>query len=103
MRRKVQSATTRFAGARLGLWKATLWLVLWLVVPLANTGSATTPSASNWPMFRGGPALLGVADGKLDDNLTLLWSFKSGGPIKSSAAVVGGKVFIGSGDMNVYA
>src|SRR5206468_12689564 len=35
-------------------------------------------SEPSWPMYRGGPALLGVASGKLADKLTLLWSFKTG-------------------------
>src|SRR2546425_4803149 len=60
-------------------------------------------AASNWPMFRGNPALTGIASGTLPDKLSLLWSFKTGGPVKSSAAVVDGHVFIGSGDSNVYA
>ena len=58
---------------------------------------------ANWPMFRGNPALTGVASGALPDKLSLLWSFKTGGPVKSSAAIVDGRVFIGSGDGNVYA
>src|SRR2546426_1468249 len=60
-------------------------------------------AASNWPMFRGNPALTGVASGTLPDKLSLLWSFKTDGPVKSSAAIVGGRVFIGSGDSHVYA
>jgi eukaryotic-like serine/threonine-protein kinase len=59
--------------------------------------------AAIWPMFRGNPALTGVAAGNLPDKLSLLWSFKTGGPIKSSAAIVEGRVFIGSGDGQVYA
>ena len=60
-------------------------------------------SGANWLMFRGNPALTGVAAGTLPDKLSLLWSFKTGGPVKSSAAIVGGRVFIGSGDSSVYA
>src|SRR6266571_8185823 len=60
-------------------------------------------SGANWLMFRGNPALTGVAAGTLPDKLSLLWSFKTGGPVKSSAAIVGGRVFIGSGDSHVYA
>src|SRR5258708_28020983 len=54
-------------------------------------------------MFRGGPALLGVASGNLPGKLNLVWSFKTGGPVKSSAAIEQGRVFIGSHDGNVYA
>ncbi len=59
--------------------------------------------AAAWPMFRGGPQLLGVANGSIEKELALLWTYKTGGPVKSSAAVVGGKVFIGSGDQHVHA
>src|SRR2546423_9886791 len=64
---------------------------------------AAAGDAADWMMFRGNPALTGVAAGNLPDKLSLLWSFKTGGPVKSSAAVVGGRVFIGSGDGLVYA
>jgi outer membrane protein assembly factor BamB len=57
---------------------------------------------ASWPMFRGGPSLLGVAAGSIDPKLSLLWSFKTEGPVKSSAAIVGQRVFIGSDDGNVY-
>ncbi len=54
-------------------------------------------------MFRGGPALTGVAAGELPDKPVLLWTFKTQGLVKSSAAIVGGRAFIGSSDRNVYA
>jgi len=54
-------------------------------------------------MFRGEPALLGVARNSLPSKLDLLWSFKTTGPVKSSAAIVAGRVFVGSNDGNVYA
>ena len=53
-------------------------------------------------MFRGGPALTGIAGGSLPEHLQLLWTFKTGGPVKSSPAIVGGRVFIGSDDGNLY-
>ena len=59
--------------------------------------------AANWPMFRGGPGLTGVASGSLPDKPELLWSFKTGESVKSSAAIVPGRVFIGSDDGNLYA
>ena len=54
-------------------------------------------------MFRGGPALHGVAPGTLDVPLTLLWTFKTGAAVRSSPAVSGGRVFFGSDDMSVHA
>ena len=64
---------------------------------------AHAAGAGEWPMFRGAPSLRGVADGKLDDALVLRWKFKTGDSIKSSAAIAGGRVFIGSNDGKVYA
>ena len=58
--------------------------------------------ATSWPMFRGGPALQGVASGKLPDSLKLYWRFKTDSPIRSSAAIEGGRVYIGSDDGKVY-
>jgi len=59
--------------------------------------------AADWPMYRGAPPLTGVASDTLPARLSLLWSFKTGGPVKSSAAIVGGRVFVGSDDGDVYA
>jgi outer membrane protein assembly factor BamB len=58
---------------------------------------------SSWPMFRGGQELSGRALGTLADSMTLLWKFKTGGPIKSSPVIDGGLVFVGSADTNIYA
>jgi len=54
-------------------------------------------------MFRGGPSLVGIAEGKLASKLALLWNFKTDGPVRSSPAVVAGVVYIGSADANLYA
>lgn len=60
-------------------------------------------AASDWPMFRGNPRLTGVSDTTLPDAPVLKWTFKSGGPVKSSPAIVGDRVFIGSADAKLYA
>ena len=62
-----------------------------------------TMTAADWPMYRGEPSLRGVAVGSLPASPALLWSFKTGGPVRSSAAIVGDRVFIGSNDGNLYA
>src|ERR1043166_3162544 len=82
--------------------KAYLVSALLAVLMSAAAAEQSTP-ASDWPMFRGGPALLGVASGSLRDKLNLLWKFKTGAPVKSSPAIVKDRVFIGSNDGNVYA
>jgi outer membrane protein assembly factor BamB len=61
------------------------------------------PPADAWPMFRGAPHLAGVAAGTLSDQMERLWSFKTGGQVSSSAAIVEGRVFVGSDDCNLYA
>lgn len=71
-------------------------LAAWLVM----AGGVT---AADWPMFRGGPALLGVAVGSLPDKLQLLWRFKTKEAIRSSAAISGGRVYVGSDDGGLYA
>ncbi len=47
--------------------------------------------------------MTGVAAGSVPDKPDLLWSFKTGGPVRSSAVIGGGRVFIGSDDSQVYA
>jgi len=58
---------------------------------------------ASWPMFRGAQDLAGVAQGTLREPLKLRWSFQTGGPVKSSAAIDDGKVFVGSDDGAVVA
>jgi outer membrane protein assembly factor BamB len=58
---------------------------------------------SSWPVFRGSQQLLGRASGALGDSLKLVWKFKTGDEVNSSAAINAGRVFIGSNDGFVYA
>ncbi|HAB18576.1 MAG TPA: Pyrrolo-quinoline quinone [Verrucomicrobiales bacterium] len=53
-------------------------------------------------MFRGNPQLTGVAQDSLPEKPVLQWTFKTGAAVKSSAAIVGQRVFIGSTDSNLY-
>ena len=64
---------------------------------------AVTTAAADWPIFRGNPALTGVATEALPAATANLWTFKAGGPVKSSAVVADGRVFVGSDDGQVYA
>jgi outer membrane protein assembly factor BamB len=61
------------------------------------------PAATSWPLYRGTSHQLGVAPGKLASRLKVVWKFRTGGPVTSSPVVTGGRVFIGSGDSNIYA
>src|SRR5688500_8902400 len=63
----------------------------------------SSQAASGWPMFRGNPGLTGVSDATLPNKLKPGWTFKTGGPIKSSPAIVHGKVIVGSNDGHLYA
>ncbi len=69
----------------------------------ASASVSPVSAADEWPMFRGNPALTGVAGGTLPDKPVLLWNFKTGGAVKSSAVIGGGKVYIGSNDGFIYA
>ena len=60
-------------------------------------------ASSEWPMYRGDPALTGISTSTLPSKPALVWSFKSGGPVRSSPVIATGKVFVGSDDSKVYA
>lgn len=71
-----------------------------------SASDPTPPSTSqgpDWPMFRGSPTLTGVTSAKLPEKLTLAWAFDTHGPVSSSPAVVGNRVYIGSGSSNLFA
>jgi outer membrane protein assembly factor BamB len=60
-------------------------------------------AAKDWSMFRGNAEQPGVAVGQAGPtNLVYKWVYTTDGPVTSSAAVVQGKVYIGSFDKNLY-
>lgn len=67
----------------------------------AAGGGVATPDS--WPMFRGNPSLTGVAPTALPDAPRLLWTAKTGGPVRSSPAIDHGRVYCGSADGRLYA
>ena len=71
------------------------------IIPILLAADALALDAS-WPMFRGRQDLAGTAAGNLPDSLELRWSFKTGGPVKSSAAIDRERVIVGSDDKRVY-
>jgi len=73
------------------------------VALLLSLFSLTPAARADWPIFRGTSALTGVASTTLPNKPALLWTFKTGGPVHSSAVVGGGKAFIGADDSTVYA
>lgn len=66
-------------------------------------GAAVRDDGTSWTMFGGGQGLLGRASTQLPESLSVLWRFKTGAEVKSSAAIADGRTFIGSSDANVYA
>ena len=68
-------------------------------------GVAACNAATNgsWPIFRGDASLSGVSAESLPDKPRLLLSFKTEGPVSSSAVVGQDKAFIGSDDGCIYA
>lgn len=59
---------------------------------------------SDWQMFMYDIAYRGISpDKKLHPPLSLLWKFKTGGPVNSSPVVTGGTVYVGSDDHRLYA
>ena len=56
-----------------------------------------------WPMHRGGPSLIGQAPGEISDSVELVWTFDTGEPVASSAAIANGRVFVGSNSGRIHA
>lgn len=56
----------------------------------------------DWPQFHGDQAQSGFVTGELPDQLSLQWRFKAGDEVRSSPAIVQGKVYVGSSDKNIY-
>ena len=52
--------------------------------------------ANNWSQFRGNHSLTGVSQATVPTTLKQLWTYEAGDSIESSAAIVGGTVFVGS-------
>jgi len=97
-----------------------IFLAIWFIVQTRRPGDfapgiskQTTPLSAekesiitiggSWPMFHGNQSLTGLAGGDISPPLKLLWKFPTKGPIKSSAVIGNGRVFIGSSDGKVYA
>jgi eukaryotic-like serine/threonine-protein kinase len=67
--------------------------------------AASTPKdkPDSWPMFRGDSALQGISQEQLPKALKLRWSYQADGSIDSSAAIVSGVAYVGSGDGILHA
>src|SRR4026207_1608359 len=67
-----------------------------LIISLAVSVMAQDTPADNWSQFRGNHQLTGVSQANVPDSLKQLWTYEAGESIESSAAIVGGTVFVGS-------
>ena len=69
---------------------------LLVLVCFAISAMAQEAPAENWSQFRGNQQLTGVSQSRVPDSLKQVWTYEAGDSIESSAAIVGGTVFVGS-------
>ena len=75
--------------------------ILLLLLPFSfclftSTAQAQDTPADNWSQFRGNLSLTGVSESNVPQTLRHLWTYEAGDTVESSAAIVGGTVFVGS-------
>ena len=58
---------------------------------------------ADWIMFHAETSHSGIGTGNSPLSIALLWKYNTGGEVYASPAVVGGVVYVGSNDGNVYA
>jgi len=75
-------------------------LALMTVMVVANQVFA---AEEDWPMFHHDLALSGYSPSEAPDDNTILWIYDTESDIRSSPAVVDGKLYIGALDGNLYA
>ncbi|MCL1977669.1 MAG: PQQ-binding-like beta-propeller repeat protein [Candidatus Bathyarchaeota archaeon] len=68
----------------------------------AIASSETEPETDSWSMFRHDAGRSSIGE-RGPANLSLVWSFATGGAVMSSPSVVNGIVYFGSQDHNIYA
>jgi outer membrane protein assembly factor BamB len=71
----------------------TTLLSAWFVFCLAW---ATAVAEDQWTSFRNGPRQLGIAAAPLPDKLELLWEFPTPDGVTGTAAIAGGRVYVGT-------
>src|SRR5678816_400637 len=67
-----------------------------LIISFAVSVLAQDTPGDNWSQFRGNHSLTGVSQSNVPNDLKQLWTYEAGESIESSAAIVGGTVFVGS-------
>ena len=79
----------------MGVLKNTL-IAFFLIFSAFSLSHAQDTPAENWSQFRGNHQLTGVSLSNVPTSLKQLWTYEAGDSIESSAAIVGGTVFVGS-------
>ncbi len=69
----------------------------------ALPAASQSSEQADWPVFRGGQAFAGVSTTQIPNKPTLIWTFKTGDSVLSSAVIADGVVFAGSMDEHLYA
>ncbi|HEX6728658.1 MAG TPA: PQQ-binding-like beta-propeller repeat protein [Pyrinomonadaceae bacterium] len=79
-------------------WTAIVHALIAALVLTLSSGSlrAQETPADNWGQFRGNHRNSGVSESKVPSALKVLWTYEAGDAIESSAAIVGGTVYVGS-------
>ena len=78
-------------------------ILLFIFTGMISGLLAQVKGADCWPSFRGDAQLTGNTPVVLKPPFRLLWTFKTGDAIKSSAVVWDETVYIGSNDGYIYA
>jgi len=83
----------------LGKWNVISGVIL---VTLTVVPENSDPTQDEWPMFRGQLNHTGEAHTTPINHSGPFWSYFTGGAISSSAAVMEGRIYVGSSDSKVY-
>lgn len=75
-------------------WRSFLLLPFFFCLLTGANAQDTPPD--NWSQFRGNHSLTGVSESQVPSSLKQIWTYEAGDSIESSAAIVGGTVFVGS-------
>jgi len=85
---------------------STLILALLIISAVASFNAVAPVTAqatsSDWPQFMADPQHTGYSPGTSPDHMIIDWTYKTGGPVYSSAAVVNNKLYIGCEDRFLY-
>ena len=74
-----------------------------MLLAFCNAVFAQVKSQACWPSYRGDPRLSGFSEAVIRPPLKLIWTFKAGDGIKSSAVICKGDIYLGCDDGTVYA